>query len=76
MATILYHKLRGGFFRKRGDGRVEKELRTIITVDLASLDTNVSEMLKAYEVFKEKANKLAPGFADGNISICIKNSPQ
>lgn len=51
---------------------VEKELRTLITVDLASLDKNVREMLKAYEVFKEKANKLAPGFADGNISICIK----
>lgn len=52
---------------------VEKEkLRTVITVDLKSVDTKVRRMLKAYEEFKKACNEITPGFYDGNIEIIIK----
>ena len=52
---------------------VEKEkLRTVVSVDLKSVDAKVKRMLSAYEEFKKACNDIEPGFCDGNIEIIIK----
>ena len=48
--------------------------RTVILVDLKSIDTRVKRMLDAYEEFKKACNEIAPCFQSGNIEFVIRQA--
>lgn len=48
--------------------------RTVISVDLKSMDARVKRMLDAYEEFKKACDEIAPCFQSGNIEFVIRQA--
>lgn len=53
---------------------MDKKQRTVISVDLESMDDRVKRMLDAYEKFKKACDEIAPYFQSGDIEFVVRQA--